>query len=131
MRKRWPTYQASLATETSSATRSGEARSAPFSTLGTLGGDRTLPINSMVVHPRQRFFGDDMAKHKGQQEIAQHTTDWPGGLVAAAPCALRDDPLDTTAPQLFEGGKCRRDVRSIAQAFGDEDPVLDRHGRTL
>ena len=55
----------------------------------TRGRYRSMPIDVIVVHPRQRLFRHEVSEHKRQHQVAQHSTHGAGGLRAAASCPLR------------------------------------------
>ena len=96
------------------------------------GHDSALPVDVMLVHPRQRLLRHEVAKHQRQQRGRAAT---PSERVRQPYCCCFARPARRCVPRDAGGGvrtpETRPDARHIAQALGKHHAVFERHRGAL
>src|SRR5829696_690569 len=91
--------------------------------------DLRVPVDVVVVHPREGFTAGNAPEDQGHHKVAQHAGDGAGGLAVARPRTVRDDAFHPGPAQPLVDGEGLPEIRQVAQASGEHHGILDGHGR--
>jgi hypothetical protein len=78
------------------------------------------PVDVVLVHPRHRLLGHDVAEHQRQHPVADDSSNRTGRFAAAAPRALRHDSLNALTAQALERRKRGVNTAHLLQAADGE-----------